>query len=86
MPEEFIIYRRKYDAELRERLADRYKDRSADDCDLATEWWEKFNQLPPEKLDHLKSIVDLNRFGDGDFECSDPDILSVLAYYRIESK
>ena len=31
MPEEFIIYRRKYDAELRERLADRYTNRSADD-------------------------------------------------------
>ena len=86
MPEEFIIYRRKYDAELRERLADRYTNRSADDCDLATEWWEKFNQLPPEKLEQLKSIVALNKFGDGDFECSDPDILEVLAYYRIESK
>nr|MBR4280340.1 hypothetical protein [Clostridia bacterium] len=86
MPEEFIIYRRKYDAELRERLADRYTNHSADDCDLANEWWEKFNQLAPDKLECLKEIVALNKFGDGDFECSDPKILEVLAYYRIESK
>ena len=83
MPETFIIYRRIYDANLRERLADRYTERTAHDCDLANEWWAKFSGLPPEKAAKAKEIIALNKFKDSDFVCNDPDILDVLSYYRI---
>ncbi len=83
MPETFIIYRRIYDADLRLRLADRYTTTTEHDCDLANEWWEKFSALPPEKLSVAKSIIALNKFKDGDFQCEDDDILTVLSYYRI---
>ena len=65
MPETFIIYRRKYDKKLRERLADRYKNHSSEDCDLANEWWTKFCSLPAEKLEIAKSIISLNKFKEG---------------------
>lgn len=84
MPETFIIYRRKYDADLRNKLAERYTSKSSDDCDLANEWWSKFNTLTPNKLEILKSIVALNKFDDKDFECQDEEVLSVLEYYRIK--
>ena len=83
MPEEFIIFRRKYDADLRARLADRYKNHSDEDNDLANEWWEKFNRLPEDKLEIVKSIVAKNKFGDNDINCDDSEILEVLNYYRI---
>lgn len=83
MPETFIIYRRIYDANLRERLADRYTERTAHDCDLANEWWAKFSGLSPEKAVKAKEIIALNKFKDSDFVCNDPDVLDVLSYYRI---
>lgn len=83
MPETFIVYRRVYDADLRERLADRYTGRTTHDCDLANEWWEKFSRLPPEKAEKAKEIIALNKFKDGDFVCNDQDILDILSYYRI---
>lgn len=84
MPEEFIIFRRKYDAEMRERLAERYQSFSEDDNDLANEWWDAFCRLSPEKLKIAKAIIAKNRFGEGDYECDDPEILNVLKYYTIE--
>ncbi len=83
MPETFIIYRRIYDADLRARLAERYSTVTEHDCDLANEWWEKFKALTPEKLEEAKSIIALNKFKDGDFECDDKDVLEVLSYYKI---
>lgn len=83
MPETFIIYRRIYDADLRARLAERYTTVTEHDCDLANEWWEKFNALTPEKLEEAKSIIAFNKFKDGDFECNDQDVLGLLSYYRI---
>ena len=83
MPETFIIYRRIYDKELRERLANRYTMVTKHDCDLANEWWSKFTALPQEKLEIAKSIIALNKFKDGDFECDDDEILAVLDYYKI---
>ena len=83
MPETFIIYRRIYDADLRARLAERYTTVTEHDCDLANEWWEKFNALTPEKLERAKSIIALNKFKDGDFECDDKDINNILEYYQI---
>ena len=83
MPETFIIYRRIYDADLRERLSDRYKNRSKNDCNLANEWWEKFSQLPPEKSAKAKEIIALNKFKKNEYECDDTEIEDVLQYYRI---
>ena len=59
IPETFIIYRRQYDANLREKLAERYTNHSDKDCDLTNEWWDKFNALAPEKLEQAKQIIAL---------------------------
>lgn len=83
MPETFIIYRRRYDQNLRTRLADRYKNHSDEDCDLANEWWEKFCSLSAEKRKVAESIISLNKFKDIDYECTDKEILDVLSYYSI---
>lgn len=83
MPETFIIYRRIYDADLRARLAERYTTVTEHDCDLTNEWWAKFKALTAEKLEKAKSIIALNKFKDGDFECDDKDILDILSYYSI---
>lgn len=83
MPETFIIYRRIYDADLRNRLAERYTTVTDHDCDLANEWWDKFNSLPPAKLEVAKKIIALNKFKEGEFICEDKDVLDVLRYYQI---
>lgn len=82
MPETFIIYRRQYDAKLREKLADKYKNHSDKDCDLANEWWDKFNGLPSEKKERAKEIIALNKFKDGEYQCDDAEIEDVLWYYK----
>lgn len=86
MPETFIIYRRKYDAKLREKLAERYTNRSSEDCDLANEWWSKFNKLNDTQLKIAKEIIAKNQFADGDFECCDTAIIDVLRYYKLPRK
>lgn len=83
MPETFIIYRRKYDADLRNRLADKYTNFSEGDNDLANEWWADFCALPEEKLKIAKEIIAKNQFNKEDYECSDPDVQKVLSYYSI---
>lgn len=83
MPETFIIYRRQYDSELRERLAEKYKNHSEKDCDDANVWWEKFNALSPKKLEKAKKIIALNKFKDGDYNCEDAEINNVLQYYKL---
>ena len=86
MPETFIIYRRIYDEELRIRLAERYTKKTSQDCNLTNEWWDKFQSLSPEKMETAKSIIALNKFNDGEFECTDKEILDVLSYYQIMRK
>lgn len=83
MPENFIIFRRKYDANLRERLANRYTDFSEEDNDLANEWWADFCALPGEKLEIAKRIIAKNQFKEGNYGCDDPDVSKVLSYYSI---
>lgn len=83
MPETFIIYRRTFDEELRNRLADRYQKPSPYDCNLANEWWETFSNLPEEKKEVAKRIISLNRFKDGQYQCDDDEIEAVLRYYKI---
>ena len=83
MPETFIIFRRKYDANLRNRLADKYTDFSEEDNNLANEWWADFCALPTDKLDIAKGIISKNQFKEGDYECDDSDVIKVLNYYSI---
>lgn len=82
MPETFIIYRRQYDAKLRAKLAEKYKNHSDKDCDLANEWWDKFNALSSEKKERAKEIIALNKFKDGEYQCDDAEIEAVLWYYK----
>lgn len=83
MPETFIIYRRIYDEELRNRLAYKYETTTEYDCNLANDWWEKFNALDPSQLERAKEIIALNKFKDGDYVCDDEKIKEVLEYYKI---
>lgn len=82
MPETFIIYRRQYDANLREKMAEKYTNHSEKNCDLANEWWRKFNALIPEKLERAKEIIAQNMFNDEECQCDDADINDVLWYYK----
>lgn len=85
MPEAFIIYRRKYDEELRARLADRYQSHYGDESNLVNEWWAKFKALDEKQLQAIKEIVANNRFTDEDIKsCSDKYVREVLEYYRIK--
>lgn len=68
---------------MREQLADRYKSILDEDCDLANEWWRKFSTLSAEKLKIAKSIISLNKFREGEYECTDKQILEVMSYYKI---
>jgi hypothetical protein len=84
MPEAFIIYRRKYNQDLRERLADKYKGHYDGENNLVNEWWEKFNSLNSTQMEILETIVKKNCFADKDFNTNDSAILEVLEYYKIE--
>jgi len=85
MPEAFIISRRKYDANLRQKLAGSYSSVSEDAedyNDLTNEWWNKFSKLPENKLKQAKEIIAANVFTDLESMCSDSDVLDVLSYYK----
>lgn len=90
MPEEFVLFRSKYDADFRDRLSkmypDKYSTSTKNNLDLATDWWNEFSHLTPEKSELAKKIISQNQFDDGSYECKDKEILSVLSYYRISSK
>lgn len=83
MPETFIIYRRQYDRNLRERLADRYVSNPELDCDLTNEWWQKFSALSDEKKEIAKQIISQNKFKNDECFCGDKQIDEVLKYYTI---
>ncbi|MCO1602801.1 hypothetical protein [Desulfosporosinus nitroreducens] len=85
MPEAFIIYRRKYDEELRTRLAEKYQSHYDDESNLVNEWWDKFNALDEKQLQVAKDIIARNRFAYEDIEhCRDKFVREVLEYYRIK--
>lgn len=82
MPEVFIIYRRRFDADLRSRLAERYTDFSDEDNDLANEWWYKFRALPEEKQQHIKDYVGPNKIENDVINAwEDKEEKEVLLYY-----
>lgn len=90
MPEEFILFRSRYDAEFRNRLAVMYPNKygliSEEGNDLANEWWATFCNLNPQKLERAKEIIATNQFDEGSYECEDKDILSLLSFYKISSR
>lgn len=83
MPETFIIYRRKYDAKLRERLAERYIPKEDEDSNLANEWWEKFSNLPTQEMEKIKPIIESNDFDNYDESTISESTREVLNYYKI---
>lgn len=84
MPETFIIYRRKYDAELRKRLADKYTPKEDENSDLTNEWWAKFSGLSEEKKDEVERIVATNDFDSYDNSILDDESKDILSYYKIK--
>lgn len=84
MPETFIIYRRKYDAELRNRLLSKYNKHIEGENDLANEWWTKFCALNEKQLKQLTKIVDKNLFEDENITLKDDMVKEVLEYYKIK--
>jgi len=85
MPETFIIYRRKYDKNLRKKLKNKYSEHFEGECDLANEWWKNFKSLDESRLKILKAIVSENNFSDDVCNnVNDPKIIDLLKYYRIK--
>ena len=87
MPERFIIFRSKYDAEFRQSLAQmyptKYKVDMSNGSDLANEWWKAFCHLPKTKRILAESVIATNHFDEGSFDTKDSDVLKVLHYYTI---
>jgi len=83
MPETFIIYRRKYDEDLRKRLSKKYGRYIDGENDLANEWWNKFCSLSQEKQEVLKKLVEQNQFNNINTLTNDIKILEILKYYTI---
>jgi len=83
MPETFIIYRRIFDANLRNRLGDKYQTTTSLDCDYANDWWNEFCRLDANKQEEAKAIIAANKFDDISKLTSDSDILNLLKYYTI---
>ena len=83
MPETFIIYRRRHDELLREKLCDRYAEYDGNETNLANEWWEKWCALDLEKLERAKNIIKKNNFTEEACKTGDSVIDEVLAFYMI---
>ncbi len=83
MPETFIIYRRKFDADLRERIADKYKIKANEHSNLTNDWWDAFCSLNEDQLKVAKKIIALNKFKSGEYECNDNEIEHVISFYKI---
>lgn len=84
MPETFIIYRRKYDADLRARMADKYVAKPEENSNLANEWWDNFNRLPLDSKEKVTAIVKANDFDSFDESALDEAAKNVLSYYKIK--
>ena len=90
MPDEFLFFRSKYDAEFRHRLEDmfpgKYSKCEDEGNDLANEWWAAFCSLSSDQLKVAKEIIARHEFSEGSYECNDKDVLALLEYYKITSK
>ena len=84
MPETFIIYRRKHDKLLRQKLADRYEKLDGNETDFTNEWWQKWTELDADKLAKTKEIITTNVFTDETCNTGDNTIDELLAFYLIQ--
>jgi hypothetical protein len=84
MPETFIIYRRKYDANLRERLTERYGKNIEGECNFANEWWDKWRNLSDDNLEKAKEVIKDNIFTETTCKTGSAVVDEVLVYYMIQ--
>ena len=84
MPETFIIYRRKHDKFLREKLLDRYTKLDGDETDLANEWWAKWKTLNDNQLEKAKEIISANIFTDESCVTGNIFVDDILKFYLIK--
>ncbi|MDR1149650.1 MAG: hypothetical protein LBK66_13570 [Spirochaetaceae bacterium] len=84
MPEMFIIYRRRYDKGLMDRLKDEYTGHYADESDLTNEWWEKFRNLNEVQYKQAAKIISENNFTNEVISMvKSSAVKDVLSYYFI---
>lgn len=83
MPETFIIYRRKYNEDLRKKMKDKYIKQYSEESNLANEWWNDFSSLSSEQLEIAKDIISSNNFKDYELKYNDSQIKKVIDYYKI---
>lgn len=50
---------------------------------ITDEWWQQFRKLTPEQLELAKPIIHSNIFDSYEETISDPEVLKLLAFYRI---
>lgn len=83
MPEAFIIYRRKHDEMLREKLSDRYTNYDGSETNLTNDWWNKWCKLDSDTLSKVKKIISNNIFTNETCETGDAKVDEMLAFYLI---
>lgn len=84
MPEAFIIYRRQFNQELRNRLNYKYTSSTENDCNLVQEWWNKYQNLTDNQQAIADSIIQTNQFNLEEYPDLDSDVYNVLKYYQIQ--
>ena len=47
-------------------------------------WWNCFNNLPKDKLEVAKKIIETNDFSTYENEIEDEEILNLLEFYKIK--
>ena len=84
MPETFIIYRRQFNQELRNRLNNKYSNTSGNNNDLVHEWWRKFLKLSDSQREIAEKIIKSNNFNLDNYPDINSKVRDVLKYYLIQ--
>jgi len=84
MPETFIIYRRRHDALLREKLSERYKNLDGNETNLANEWWDLWRNSNSETLSKAKEVIEKNIFTDETCNTGNTSVDRLLEFYLIK--
>lgn len=54
-----------------------------EEAGITEEWWKQFNKLSEEQLKSAKNIIHSNVFDNYEEQIKDPEVLKLLAFYRI---
>lgn len=54
-----------------------------EEAGITDEWWKQFNKLSEEQLKLAKNIIHSNVFDNYEEQIKDPEVLKLLAFYRI---